>query len=74
MKENIKGLNFSSDVTLAESYEKYIDEINSLIEKAEKCQQLINSYDKVTDDEYYNEIKSFPYGTKLNHSDYFKII
>ena len=74
MKEKLYGLNFNGEISLADSYEKFINEINTIITSAEECRNMINDFDNLTDKEYYELTKKYPYGTKLDHGDYIKII
>ena len=78
MDKRIDTLSFNKEEgekdKLSKTFADYLIEINYLIEKAEKCQELINNYDNLSDMKFYQEIKELGIDNELHGYDYANIV
>ncbi len=60
--------------TIEAPFKKYLNEISSLLSKAEDCQKLIKDYDELPDLDFYKRLKELKLNTELKIEDYVKIV
>ena len=75
MNRSIDDLNFTenkNELTIA--FEKYIQELEFLIGKAEECKELLKDYDNLSDMNLYKRIKELGIDSELHKYEYASII